>query len=45
LEAFDVLFLCAEVTIAILGFSGIVVVFGRISLEGDGLSNFHTLFR
>ncbi len=45
MEPFDALSLCAEVTIAILGFSGIVVVFGRISPEGDGLSNFHTLFR
>jgi hypothetical protein len=45
LEPFDALFLCAEVTIAILGFSGIVVVFGRISPESDGPSNFHTLFR
>jgi hypothetical protein len=45
LEPFDALFLCAEVTIAILGFSGIVVVFGRISPESDGPSNFRTLFR
>ena len=45
MEPFDALFLCAEVAIAILGFSGIVVVLGRISPENDGPSNFQTLFR
>jgi hypothetical protein len=45
LEPFDALSLCAEVTIAILGFSGIVVVFGRYAHDETGLSLFHTLFR
>jgi hypothetical protein len=45
LEPFDALSLCAEVTIAILGFSGIIVVVGRLSPESDSLSLFHTLFR
>ena len=45
MEPFDALSLCAEVTIAILGFSGIIVVFGRLSHESDSLSLFPTLFR
>jgi hypothetical protein len=45
LEPFDALSVCAEVTIAILGFSGIVVVFGRNSPESDRLSLFPALFR
>jgi len=45
LEPFDALSLCAEVTIAILGFSGIVVVFDRHSHEDASRNFFSTLFR
>jgi len=45
LEPFDALSLCAEVTIAILGFSGIVVIFGGYSDDPVRRSLFHTLFR
>jgi hypothetical protein len=45
LEPFDALSLCGEVTIAILGFSGIVVVFGGHSRDVARQSYFYTLFR
>ena len=45
MEPFDALSLCAEVTIAILGFSGIVVVFGGYSDDSARESRFYTLFR
>jgi hypothetical protein len=45
LEPFDALSLCAEVTIAILGFSGIVVVFGGYSDDSARQGLFFTLFR
>jgi hypothetical protein len=44
-DPFDTLFLCAEVTVAILGFSGIVVVFGQRVQAGTSRALFHTLFR
>ena len=45
MEPFGALSLCAEVAVAILGFSGIVVVFGQFSYDGDRQGFFHTLFR
>jgi len=45
LEPIDALSLCAEVAIAILGFSGIVVVFGGYSHDETSRDLFHTLFR
>jgi hypothetical protein len=45
MEPFDALSLCAEVTIAILGFSGIVVVLDRHSHESASRGLFYTLFR
>ena len=45
MEPFDALSLCAEVAIAILGFSGIVVVFGGYSHDETSEGLFQTLFR
>jgi hypothetical protein len=45
MSPFDALSVCAEVAIAILGFSGIVAVFGERHYERVGQPLFRTLFR
>jgi len=45
MSPFDALSVCAEVAIAILGFSGIVVVFSERSQESAAQPMFRTLFR
>ena len=45
MNPFDVLSLCAEIAVAILGFSGVVVVFGGRSQGSTGQPLFRTMFR